>query len=125
MQSHFSHVHLFATLWTLARQAPLPMEFSRQEYWSGLPVPPLGDLPNPDIEPKSLMSPAMAGGLFTTSTTWEAHGHADQILNCPNCNTLQNEKEVLLIIVPRWQVSIITDPGKPGQMITQPMPYRV
>ena len=93
IQSCFIHVRLFATLWTLARQAPLPMGFSRQEYWSGLPVPPLGDLPNPDIEPKSLMSPAMAGGLFTTSTTWEAHGHADQILNCPNCNTLQNEKE--------------------------------
>ena len=42
------------TLWTIARQAPLPMGFSRQEYWSGLPCPPLGDLPNPGIEPRSL-----------------------------------------------------------------------
>ena len=55
------------TLWTVAHQAPLPMEFSRQEYWSGLPVPPPGDLPNPGIEPVSLMSPALADRLFTTS----------------------------------------------------------
>ena len=48
------------------------MEFSRQEYKSGLPCPPPGDLPNPGIEPTSLKSPALAGGLFTTSTTWEA-----------------------------------------------------
>ena len=61
-----------ATLWTVALQAPLSMGFSWQEYWSGLPCPPPGDLPNPGIEPTSLMSPALAGGFFTTSTTWEA-----------------------------------------------------
>ena len=48
------------------------MGFSRQEYWSGLPCPPPGDVPNPGIEPVSLMSPALAGGFFTTSATWEA-----------------------------------------------------
>ena len=48
------------------------MRFSRQEYWSGLPCPPPGDLPDPRIEPMSLMSPALAGGFLTTSTTWEA-----------------------------------------------------
>ena len=48
------------------------MGFSRQEYWSGLPCPPPADLPDPGIEPVSLMSPALAGGFFTTSTTWEA-----------------------------------------------------
>ena len=48
-----SHVQLFATLWTVARQAPLSMGFSRQEYWSGLPCLPPGDLPNPGIEPRS------------------------------------------------------------------------
>ncbi|CAN0491905.1 unnamed protein product [Rangifer tarandus platyrhynchus] len=53
-------------------QPPLSMGFSRQEYWSGLPCPPPGDLPNPGIEPASLMSPALAGGFFTTSATWEA-----------------------------------------------------
>ena len=68
----FSHVRLFVTLWTVAHQAPLSMGFCRQEYWSGLPCPPLGNLPNPGIEPVSLTSPALAGGFFTTSTTWEA-----------------------------------------------------
>ena len=45
--------------------------FSRQEYWSGLPFPSPGDLPHPGIEPESLMSPALTGGFFTTSATWE------------------------------------------------------
>ena len=50
---------------TGAHQAPLSMGFSRQEYWSGLPFPPPGDLPNPGIKPASLMSPALAGRSFT------------------------------------------------------------
>ena len=50
----------------------MSMEFSRQEYWSGLPCPPLEGLPNPEIQLASLLSPALAGGFFTTSTTWEA-----------------------------------------------------
>ena len=57
---------LSATPWTVAHQAPLSMGFSRQEYWSGLPCPPPGDLPHPGIEPTSLRSPVLAGGLFTT-----------------------------------------------------------
>ena len=72
MLSHFSHVRLFAILWTVACQTPLSMAFSRQEYWSGLPCPPPGDLPDPGTEPLSLVSPAAAGRFFTTSTTWEA-----------------------------------------------------
>ena len=48
-----SHVQLFATPWTIAHQAPQSMEFSRQEYWSGLPFPSPGDLPNPEIKPGS------------------------------------------------------------------------
>ena len=56
MLSRFSHVRFFVTLWTTACQAPLSMGFSRQEHWSGLPRPPPGDLPNPGIEPTSLMS---------------------------------------------------------------------
>ena len=71
--SQFSHVRLFATLWTVVCQAPLSMGFSRQESWSGLPCPPPGDLPDPVIEPASLMSPAMAGGFFTMSTAWGPH----------------------------------------------------
>ena len=50
----FSGVQLFVTLWTVALQAPLSRELSRQEYWSGLPFPPSGDLPDPGIEPASL-----------------------------------------------------------------------
>ena len=49
-----SHVRLFATPWTVAHQDPPSVGFSRQEYWSGLPFPSLGDLPNPEIEPESL-----------------------------------------------------------------------
>ena len=66
MLSHFSRVRLLATLRTIAQQAPLSMGFFRQEYWSGLPCPPPGDLPDPRIEP---VFPALAGGFFTTETT--------------------------------------------------------
>ena len=55
----------FATPRTVAHQAPLSKEFSRQEYWSGFPFPPPGNLPDPGIEPTSLVSPALAGGFFT------------------------------------------------------------
>ena len=72
MLSRFSHVLLFATPWTVAHQAPLSMGFSRQEYWSGLPYLPPGDLPDTGIEPAPLMSPALAVEFFTTSATWEA-----------------------------------------------------
>ena len=69
MISHLSLVQFFVTLWTVAHQVPLSMGFSRQEYWSGLPCPPPGDLSKPEMEP---MSPALPGGFFTTSTTWVA-----------------------------------------------------
>ena len=69
MLSLFSCVQLFAILWTAAHQAPLSVEFSWQEHWSGLPCLPPGDLPNPGIKPMSLTSPVLAGGLFTTSDT--------------------------------------------------------
>ena len=57
----------FATPWTVAPQAPVSVGFPRQEYWSGLPFPSLGDLPNPDIEPMSPASPALTDGIFTTA----------------------------------------------------------
>ena len=71
MLSHFSRVWHIATLWTVAHQAPLTLGFSRQEYWSGLPCPSQGDLPN--IESAS----ASSGRFFTTSATWEG----------PSCHT--------------------------------------
>ena len=55
-----SHIQLFETPWTIACQAPLFMEFSRQDYWSGLPLTPPGELPDPGIKSESLMSPALA-----------------------------------------------------------------
>ena len=73
MLSHFSLVWLFLTQWTVAHQAPLSIGSSRQEYWSGLPSSPPGDLPDPGTETTFVISPALAGGFFTTSTTWEAN----------------------------------------------------
>ena len=74
-----AYAKLLQTLLTLynpmnytAHQAPLSIGFSRQEYWTELPFPSPGDLPDPGIKRRSLMSPALAGGFFTTSTTWEA-----------------------------------------------------
>ena len=69
--SCFSCVLLFETPWAVALQAPLSMGFSCQEYWSRFSFLSPGDLPNPGIEPMSHKSPALAGGFFTTSTTWE------------------------------------------------------
>ena len=67
------HVHLLVTSRTAAHQACLSRRFPRQEYWSGLPCFPPGDLPNPGIEP---VSPASAGRFFTTGATWEAQYRA-------------------------------------------------
>ena len=75
-----SCVRLFVTPWTIAPQAPLSMGFSRQEYWSGLPLPSPRDLPDPGIKARSLVSPALAGGFFTTRATWQAQynmGHME------------------------------------------------
>ena len=65
--SHFSCVWLCVILWTVAHQSPLSLGFSRQEYWSGLPCPPPGNLPNPGVDPEFRMSLALADGFFTTS----------------------------------------------------------
>ena len=68
-----SHVQLFSTPWTVSHEAPLSMEFSRQEYWSRLPFPPARDLPDPEIQTTSAMSPALAGMSFYLCVTWETH----------------------------------------------------
>ena len=67
MLSHFSHIRLFVTLWTVTHQPSLSMGFSRQEYWSRLPCPTPGDLP--EQESNLCLSPALAGGFYTTSAT--------------------------------------------------------
>ena len=71
------HVWLFATPWT-----PLSMRFPRQEYWSGLSFPSLGDLPSPGIAPSSLTAPALAGGFFTTRATQEACSVVRDLCSC-------------------------------------------
>ena len=63
----FSCVRLLTTPWTVSRQAPLSVRFSRQEYWSGLPFPPPGGPPDPGIEPISLVSPGLAGRFLSAA----------------------------------------------------------
>ena len=82
MLSHFSCVQFFVTPWTVAHQAPLSMGFSRQKKWSGLPYLLPGDFPNPGVKPMSLTSPALAGGFFTTSTTWEVPSKKKKAIRC-------------------------------------------
>ena len=79
------------TLWTVDRQAPLSIGFSRQEYWSGLPCPPPGDLPVPGIEPAYLRSPALAGGFFTTAAAADAAAAAAKSLQ--SCPTLRDPRD--------------------------------
>ena len=86
-----SGVQVFATPWTVAHQAPLSMVFFRQEYWSGMPLPPPGDLPDPGIEFASPVTPELAGGFFTTCATWEAYsvillGHKKEQINATCTN---------------------------------------
>ena len=84
--SHFSHVQLVATLWTVDHQAPLSMGFSRQEYWSGLPCPPPGDLPNLGIEPRS---PTLHVDALSSEPPGNPVGYAQLLKN----SFLGNEKE--------------------------------
>ena len=77
--SCFSYIRLFATLWTVAHEAPLSTGFSRQDYWTGLPCPSSENLPNPGIKPTSFLSPVLVGGFLTTSTTCEAQANLNTI----------------------------------------------
>ena len=88
-----SHVWLFMTPWTVAHQAPLSMVFPRQEYWSVLPHPPPGDLPNPGIKPTSSM---LAGGFLTISATWEA---LIVVMAVHLCEYTKNHWIVLLLLL--------------------------
>ena len=80
-----------ATLWTVAYQALPSLGFSRQEYWSGFPCPPPGDLPNYGTELMSLTSPALTGGFFTTSTTWEAYSPCITAKSCHTSRVLSSD----------------------------------
>ena len=83
MLSRFRRVWFFVTLWTAARQAPLSMGFSRQNYWSGLPFPPLGDLPDLRMDPMSLMPHALAAAAKSAAAA------AKSLQSCPTlCDSI-------------------------------------
>ena len=94
--SRCCRVRLFVTLWTVAHRAPLSLEFSRQEYWSGLPCPPPGTLPHPGIEPVSYTSPSLAGRFFTTSITREAPLAVQCSINYMRFSTLLYKIDLVL-----------------------------
>ena len=75
-----SPILLFGTPWTVTHQAPLSMEFSRLEYWRGLPSPPPGNSFVPGFKPSSLASPAWAGGFFTTAPPRKASYHYSRLM---------------------------------------------
>ena len=113
------------TLWTVAHQGPLSMGFSRQEYWSGLPCPPTGDLPDPGIELVSLMSPALVGGFFTTSAIWEGLLAICQIFQAcfyPRTttfaipctwNSLPSKSVFSVLLSPSWDLEQMVSPSMP------------
>ena len=80
-----SSVQLFVTPWTIDHEVSLSLGFSKQEYWSGLPFPSPRDLPHPGIKPTSLTSPVLAGGFFTTSSTWEVYDALKISLDTGDC----------------------------------------
>ena len=85
------------------------MGFTRQEYWSGLPCPPLGNLSDPEIELMSFMSPALARGLFTTSATWESHIKTKQVLiifPVPLCSLLPSSLAFCHLHYQCWRDSL-------------------
>ena len=104
IQNRFNCVQFFATPWTVACWAPLSLGFSRQRYWSGLPFPHPGDLPDPGIEPVSLMSPVLSGGFFNTSTIWKA---------------LLGLRQTILVQVTKYKINIQTSVTSPKLTVTK------
>ena len=109
-----SHVQLFSIPQTVARQAPLSIGLSRQEYWSGLPIPPPGDLPGPGIEPRS---PALAGKFFTTSHLGSLHTHTHTHTHTHSCSPLDMKKHrmssclsvtIIKILLLFWRNSLVS-----------------
>ena len=104
MLSHFSRVWLFANLWTLIHQAPLPMGFSRQEYWSELPCPTPGDLPDPGIEPKSPADCVLQLDSLLLNH-WEAHIDLCMVLSSYKCS---KRDCICLNMFMTWGISLLT-----------------
>ena len=97
-----SHVWLFATPWTVVHQAPLSMGFPRKEYWSGLPCPPPGHLPDPGIKPTSPVFPALAGGIFTMEQPGNVTAESAPNWSYPVSNKILNlSRTKLQVIYPK------------------------
>ena len=127
--SRSSCVWFFATPCTAACQAPLSMGFSRQEYWSELLCPSPGDLPDPVIKPVSLISPALAGGLFIISTTWEALQLTTSIYNwvkaVPLINYISEHSKVAFLIKTRSEINSNTWLNLKRNSITHSLPIAI
>ena len=108
-------VWLFLTPWIVACHTPLPIEFSRLEYWNGLPFPPPGDLPDPEIEPMSPMSPAFTGSFCTTEPSRGPKLDQWQI------SRISYLRYCCLIVVYSWETTrkklFFFRDGKPGAIL--------
>ena len=113
-----SHVQLFVTPRTVAFQAPLSVEFSRQEYWSGLLFPSPGNLPNPGLEPASFTSPALTGRFSTTSATWDTH---EGLKICPFNSSLSSDQAWTVQSFCRGQRLDGRKAQKPGTKLQHPI----
>ena len=122
-----SHIWLFVTPWTVDLQSSPSMEFSRQEYWNGLPFPTPGHLPNPGIEPASPISPALAGGFFATvknlyTVKILCHWHhyvPGTVLNSISFQMLQTPSKQILHS--RWEIKIKSSVLNLGCIIRSPV----
>ena len=112
MLSHFSWIQLFLTLWTVAHQAPLSMGFFRQEYWSGLPCPPPGDLPDPGIEPATLAAPASQADSLPLSHQGSLKSAGEMILAIGTVPCHSNCKMILCLPPCFFPISLTGAPGK-------------
>ena len=126
-----SHVWLFLTPWTVARQVPLSMGFSKQEYWSGLPFPSPGNLPDPGIKLMFLLSPASSDRFFTTSATWEAqreYQFSSVAQSCPtlydpmDCSTPGFPVHHQLLELAQTHVHWVTDAIQPSHLLLSSSP---
>jgi len=117
MLRHFSCVQLFATPWTVACQAPLSMGFSRHEYWSGLPFPSPGDLPNRGIELASLTSPTFSSVQFSSVTQ-----SCLTLCNPMDCSTPGLPVHHQLPELTQTQVHRVGDATQPSHPLSSPSP---
>ena len=107
MLSRFSHVQLFLTPWTIAHQAPLFMEFPRQEYWSGLTCPSPEDFPNPGIKPASLcLLHSWPGMFFTTRPPVKPWVHGWMERNLGMCNMEMGKDGQWFLNISFYSVSV-------------------